>query len=1051
MFVEFFIRRPVFATVLAIVIVLAGLVSLPSLPVAQYPSLAPPQVTATANYTGANSEQVESSVTTTLEKEINGIQGLKYLESQSSNDGRCKITATFALERGSDLAAVDVQTKVSAAEGRLPDEAKRLGVSIEKVSTAIVNVIALYSESDDYDAAYVSNYADLYLKDELKTLKGVGDVTIVGERKYAMRIWLDPIKLAQYRMSPLEVANALKDQNKQVGAGDLGGAPAVKGQKYQFNVSAKGRLSSPTEFSTLIVKRADDGTLVHLSDVGTVELGAENYVTNGSYKGKEAIGVIVYLRAGGNSLEVSRGVKEVLSRFTRNAPPGIKCEICLDTSDAVTESIKEVLHTLAEAIVLVVLVIFFFLQDWRGMIIACITIPVSLIGTLAVMNLLGFSTNTLTLFGLTLATGLVVDDAIIVVENVHRHMHDSGLKPFDATIVAMREIWGALIATALVLVAVFVPVAFFPGTTGQLYKQFALTIAVSISISAFNALTLSPALSALILKPATGKQHRGIFGWINRFIDWLRSAFESSLSAVLKLAPLAIIVMVGAIAAAYWISKVLPSAFVPQEDLGYYLVVIRAPEGVSLEYTSKVAARACEIASSLPEAQPAMYAAGYSFSGNASNLGVMFCPLKPWHERKGPEHSLDAVIRKASARFRQLTDASIIAFNPPALEGIGNFGGFVYELMDLRGREPRLLGEAAYDLIQKGNRAPELQGLFTTFAANTPQLKLKIRRDVAEQMNVNVGDVLDTLQVLSGSAYVNDFDFLNRSYRVYLQAREEYRKNPRSLFEYYVRSRTGDMVSLSNLLDFDVNFTAPIISHYDLFRSVEINGNPAPGYSSGQAMAAMERLSKSLPQGMSFKWSGVSLEEAQAGSSAILMFSLGLIFVFLVLSAQYESYIDPSIILLSVPPAVFGALLCQWLRGLQNDVFCQIGLVMLVGLASKNAILITEFANELVKREGLSFKDAALKAATLRLRPILMTSLAFIVGLMPLAIAQGAGANSRISLGTTVCGGMVVSTIMSLYLVPVIFVIVKSLLAILKRRQTASATDTGAISEPRPS
>jgi HAE1 family hydrophobic/amphiphilic exporter-1 len=1026
MFVEFFIRRPVFATVCSIIIVLAGLITLPTLPVAQYPSLAPPQVTATANYTGANSEQVESAVTTTLEKEINGIKGLKYIQSQSSNDGQSKITATFDLERASDLAAVDVQTKVSAAEGRLPDEAKRLGVSIEKVSTSIVDVIALWSESPEYDAAYISNYADIYLKDELKSIKGVGDVSIIGERKYAMRIWLDPGKLAQYRMSPLEVQNALTEQNKQVGAGDLGGPPAVRGQAFQYNVSAKGRLTNPTEFSKLIVKRGDNGALVHLSDIGKVDLGAESYVNNCSYRGKECVGLLVYLRQGGNALEVSRGVKEILNRFIKRLPPGMKCEISVDTTEAVDESIKEVEHTLLEAILLVVLVIFFFLQDWRSMVIACITVPVSLVGTLAVMKLLGFSINTLTLFGLTLATGLVVDDAIIVVENVQRHMHSSKISAFDATILAMREIWGALIATALVLVAVFVPVAFFPGTTGQLYKQFALTIAVSISLSAFNALTLSPALSALILKQA-GEKQTGLFGLINRFIDSVRSTYEKTLALVLGHVPIALIAMVAAVCAALWLVKILPTGFVPQEDQGWYLVMIRAPEGASLEYTTKATAKAADIVSSLPEARPALFSAGYSFNGNASNLGLIFCPLKHWRERPGHEHVLDNVIAKAQARLSQISDATVVAFNPPALEGIGNFGGFVYELRDLYGREPRFLAEVANDLIQKGNRTKELQGLFTTFTANTPQLKLKVRRDVAEQMNVNVGDVLDTLQVLSGSSYVNDFDYLNRSYRVYLQAQKEFRTNPRNLFEYYVRSRTGDMVSLDNLLDFEINFTAPIINHYDLFRSVEINGNPAPGYSSGQAVEAMERLSRSLPQGMSFKWSGISLEEIQAGSSAILMFGLGLVFVFLVLAAQYESYADPAIILLSVPPAVFGAVLFQWLRGLQNDVFCQIGLVMLVGLASKNAILITEFANELVKKEGLSFKDAALKAAGLRLRPILMTSLAFIAGLMPLVFADGAGANSRQSLGTAVCGGMLVSTVMCLFFVPVVFLVVKSI------------------------
>lgn len=1036
MFAEFFISRPVFATVCSIIIVIAGAVCIPGLPVSQYPSLAPPQVQVTSTYIGASAEQVESSVTTALEKEINGVQGLKYIQSTSGNDGTSKITATFDLERGIDQAAVDVQTKVATAQGRLPEDVKRLGVSINKVSTSIVLALAVYADGVNYTPEFISNYIDLYIKDPLKSISGVGDVNIVGERKYAMRIWLDPNKLSEYLMSPLDVVNALQAQNKQVGAGDLGGAPAPSGQRYQYNIKVYGRMSNPQEFANIVVKRSSDGTLIHVRDIGRVELGAENYVTNSVYKGKDAIALVIYLRSGGNALQVAKEARAVLAKLAQNYPPGLKVDVCLDTTEAVSESIEEVKHTLFEAIILVVLVIFVFLQDWRSMIIACVTIPVSLIGTFAFMQLFGFSINTLTLFGLTLATGLVVDDAIVVVENVKRHMEESKLSAFEATRIAMRETAGALVATALVLVAVFVPVAFFPGTTGQLYKQFALTIAISVALSAFNALTLSPALAALLLK---GEEHPNfVFNKINQAIDWLRRTYESSLAFVLKVEPLVILLMIGAIGMTYWLFKILPTGFVPYEDQGYFFTLIRAPEGSSLEYTTDVVKKVAKLEDSVPEANSSLGLSGFGFSGNAANLGMVFSNLKHWKHREGYEHSLDAIIQGLRKPLAAITEASCVPFNPPALEGLGNFGGFVYELQDLTGKSISDLANTAKQLTLAGNKTTGLEGLFTTFSASTPQLQLKVKRDLAEVLNVDTSSVLDTLQVLSGSSYVNDFDYLNRSYRVYVQADKQFRANPQSIFEYYVHSRDGQMISLRNLLDFEPALTASTINHYNLFRSVEINGNAAAGYSSGQAIEFMSKLSKDmLPKNMTFSWSGISLEEISAGSSAIFIFILGLVFVFLVLSAQYESYTDPAIILLSVPPAMLGALLFQWLRGLENDVFCQIGLVMLVGLASKNAILIVEFANHLLEKEKISFKEAALKAAGLRLRPILMTSLAFIVGLLPLVLASGAGANARQSLGTAVCGGMLVSTFITLYLVPVVFSLVKSFLAKFNRNRAS--------------
>lgn len=1021
---DFFIKRPVFATVIAIIMTLVGLIAIPLLPVAQFPQIAPPQVSVESTYIGANSEQVESSVTQLLEREINGADNLKYIQSQSANDGRSKIICTFDLERDIDLAAVDVQTRVAAVQGKLPEDVKKTGTSIKKVSTSIVMVLGVYAENGQYSPEFISNYVDLYLKDSFKRLPSVGDVSIVGERKYAMRIWLDPKKLAQYKLTPLDVSKTIQRQNKQVGAGDLGRAPAPSGQLFQINLRAMGRLVKPEEFANMIVKRVDDGTLVKIKDVGRVELGAESYDTNGAYNGKDAVVVVIYLRPGGNAIQVSDGVTRELEKLRKRFPPGLKVDVALNTTDAVKASIEEVIHTLFEAIILVIIVIFFFLQDWRSVLIPAITIPVSLVGTFVFLKIMGFSINTLTMFGVTLATGLVVDDAILVVENVKRLIDEEGMSPMSATFAAMREITGAVVATALVLLAVFVPVAFFPGTTGQLYKQFAITISVSVALSMINALTLSPPLCALWLKKEDPDKQFVLFKKINDFINYFTRKYKWLLIKCLRMSAVIMVVFCLCLGATYWLSKVLPTAFVPDEDQGYFFTMIRAPEGTSLEYTTQIIEKAAAIQSKLPEVKSVTGLAGFGFQGNGPNLGIMFTTLKHWEEREDPSETVYAVLKRLRKQMYGISGASVVPFLPPSVEGLGSFGGFVYELQDLIGSDIQDLNNMATEIVKKGNADPALQGLFTSFSAQTPQLKLSVNRDEAERLNVDIGDLLSTLQTLSGSAYINDFDFLNKTYRVYVQADGEYRIKPEDIFEYYVRSRDGKMVSMKNLLKKETSLTAQVISHYNLFRSAEINGNPAPGRSSGEAIAAMDSLSgQVLPSGMSHEWSGVSLEEILAGSSAIFIFILGLTFVYLVLAAQYESYVDPIIILLSVPLAVLGAFLFQWMRGLQNDVFCQVGLVMLIGMASKNAIMIVEFANHLRDHAGLSNVHAVIKASTLRLRPILMTALAFIIGILPLVFATGAGAASRNSLGTAVCGGMVVATFMSLLVVPVIYLL----------------------------
>lgn len=1025
---DFFIKRPVFATVVAIIMTMVGGIVIPFLPVAQYPQVAPPQVSVESTYIGANSEQVESSVTQLLEREINGADNLKYIQSQSANDGKSKIICTFDLERDVDLAAVDVQTRVAAVQGKLPEDVKKTGTSIKKVSTSIVMVLGVYAEDGKYSPEFISNYVDLYLKDAFKRLPSVGDVSIVGERKYAMRIWLDPKKLAQYKLTPLDVSKTIQKQNKQVGAGDLGRAPAPSGQMFQINLRAMGRLVQPEEFANMIIKRSDDGTLIKVKDVGRVELGAESYDTNGAYNGKDAVVVVVYLRPGGNAIQVSDGVTKELERLRRHFPPGLKVDVALNTTDAVKASIEEVIHTLFEAIVLVIIVIFFFLQDWRSVLIPSIAIPVSLIGTFVFLKVMGFSINTLTMFGITLATGLVVDDAIVVVENVKRLIDEEGMSPMSASFAAMREISGAVVATTLVLFAVFIPVAFFPGTTGQLYKQFAITISVSVGLSMVNALTLSPPLCALWLKREDPNKQFVLFKKINDLINYTTRLYKKLLVKCLRLSTLIIVLFFVCLGATYWLSKVLPTAFVPDEDQGYFYTMIRAPEGTSLEYTTDIIDKAAKVISKQPEVKSVTGLAGFGFQGNGPNLGIMFTSLHHWEERDDPSKTVHAVIGRIRKPLAGITGASVVPFLPPSIEGLGSFGGFVYELQDLMGTDIQDLNNMAAKIIRQGNASPELQGLFTSFSAQTPQLKLSVNRDEAERLNVDIGDLLTTLQMLSGSAYINDFDFLNKTYRVYVQADKEYRVQPADIFEYYVRSRDGKMVSMKNLLKQDSALTAQVISHYNLFRSAEINGNPSPGKSSGEALTAMNNLSEELlPSGMSHEWSGVSLEELSAGSSAIFIFILGLVFVYLVLSAQYESYVDPIIIMLSVPLAVLGAFLFQWMRGLQNDVFCQVGLVMLIGMASKNAILIVEFANHLRQTAGLTVVHAVIKASTLRLRPILMTAFAFIIGILPLVFATGAGAASRNSLGTAVCGGMTVATLMSLLVVPVIYLIINNM------------------------
>ena len=1037
MLVDTFIRRPILASVCSLAIILAGAIAIPTLPIAQFPELAPPQVLVSAFYNGADAQTVETAVTTPLEQAINGVEGMLYMTSTSGNDGSAAVTVTFDVSRNLDVAAVDVQNRISQAEGRLPNEVKQVGISVTRVSSNFVLAAAAYAENGQYDPLFISNYLDRYVVDEIKRVPGVGQVLVFGIGRYAMRLWLDPDKLAGRNLTADDVLQALREQNVQVAAGAVGAEPAQKGQTFQISVRAAGRLTDPDQFDNVILKRSADGALVRVRDVGRTELGAESYTTAMRYNARDAIGFGVLQLPTANSLQVYRDVSAEVARLSKRFPPGLKVDIAFDTTTVVAESIREVVTTLAEAIALVVLVMFLFLQNWRTTLIPAITIPVSLIGTFAFVKLFGFSINTLTLFGITLATGLVVDDAIVVIENIERHIHARGQTPndrpddrmgsdADAASAAMREVTSAVIATALVLAAVFVPVAFFPGTTGRLYQQFALTIAVSMAISAFNALTLTPALSAVLLSHVE-KPKSLFFRGINRVIDGATAGLVSMLRTLIRVRALVAVVFIVLLAATYWVVQRVPTGFVPDEDQGYVLVLIQGPPGASLDYTMGIVKQAEQIMMKLPESKQMFAAGGFGFTGTAPNQGVLFAQLKDFKERRGEDHSAKAVVGQLFGAFSQITGAMVIPFLPPSINGLGQFGGITYELLDQSGGSIESLSAAAQQIVTQANQTPGLTGMFTQFTANDPQLVVDIDREQAKSLGMSLGEITNTMQILLGSAYVNDFDFNNRSYRVYVQADQQFRAHPGDIEKYYARTTAGRMMPLSNVVSVREATAPKAINHYNLFRAAEINGSAAPGFSTGQALQAMAALSdRALPQGFAYAWSGISLEEIKAGSQSAMIFGLGLLLVYLTLAGQYESLTLPFIILLSVPLAILGALGAQWGRGLINDVYCQIGLVMLIGLSAKNGILVVEFAEQLRAR-GMTIADAAVEAARIRLRPILMTSLAFILGVMPLVVASGAGREARHSVGTAVVGGMVASTFLNLAFIPVLYVVVKSI------------------------
>ncbi len=1026
MFSDIFIRRPILATVCSLIIILAGAISIPSLPIARYPDLAPPSVTVAAFYTGANAQSVESAVTTPLEQVINGVENMLYITSSSTNSGASNITVTFAVGTDADLAAVNVQNRVNQALGRLPTDVRTNGVTVTKNTVGFLGALGFYSEDNRYDSLFISNYLDRYVRDALKRVPGVGGVVIFGERKYAMRLWLDPVKMAGLGLTAGDVTGALREQNVQVAAGSIGDSPASPDQLFQLSVRAAGRLHDVAQFEDIVVKTGRNGALVRVKDIGRVELGAENYSSRLRFGGLEASGVGIQLLPTANAIEVFKGVQDEMAKLEQSFPPGLKWKLAFDNVTVVRESIVEVLWTLLEAIGLVVLVMFLFLQNWRSTIIPAITIPVSLVGTFAFVKLFGFSINTLTLFGIVLATGIVVDDAIVVIENIERHMREEKKNAAHAAIDAMREVFSAVVVIGLVLVSVFVPVAFFPGTTGRLYQQFSLTIAFSVVLSVFNAVTFTPALSALLLdhEPHT---HTGLFALINRVIEAGTNFYVRVVRLALRWRPVMLVLFVAALAGTWMVYKTVPPAFVPEEDEGYFITIVQAPGGASLEYTTNIMKKAEAIISTQPEIAAMFSVAGFSFSGSAPNQGLMFVRLKGFEERKAKSQSLQAVLGRLFPRLMGIPGALVIPVAPPSIQGLSTFGGFQFEVLDQSGGDIGILANATQQMVMAGNQSGRVTRLNSTFTANDPQLVVDIDRDRARSLGLPMQQVTDAMSAFLGSQYVNDFDFGNRAYRVYVQADQQFRAQPHNLQEFYARSTTGQMVPLDAVVHLRETTAPAVISHFNLYRSAEITGSAVPGVSSGQGLQAMQELArKTLPGGFDFSWAGQSLEEIKAGSQAAYIFALSILLVYLVLAAQYESWVLPLIILLGVPLAVAGALTAQMLRGFSNDIFCQVGLVMLIGLAAKNSILIVEFAEQL-REQGHSIVDAAVGAARIRLRPILMTSFAFILGVLPLALATGAGAGARNSVGTTVAGGMLASTLLSVIFIPVLYVTIRTL------------------------
>ena len=1023
MFSKFFINRPVLAMVMSIIIVIAGGLSIFSLAVEEYPQVTPLEVVVQATYPGASAEVISSSVASVLENSINGVEGMIYMQSSSTSSGSLNINIYFTNETDPDQATINVNNRVQAVLSSLPQEVQRQGVTVDKRSSTILAVYSLFSDSPAHDRIFIANYAAINILEELKRVPGVGDAALFSRQEYSMRIWLSPDKLTKYNLTPAEVIALVQEQNSQFAAGFFGQEPVRKDLDFTYTVTTQGRFTTPQEFENILIRTNSDGSSLRLKDLARVELGAEDYSVNAFYNGRPAVAFGLFLQPGANALNVAEGVSKKLEELSQTFPEGLQYAIPYDTTSFVDVSIKEVIKTFIEAIILVVIVIYFFLQNFRATIIPVLAVPVSIIGTFAGMYMLGFSINLLTLFGLILAIGIVVDDAIIVIENVERLIHEEKLSVKDATMKAMDEIASPVIAIVLVLSAVFIPVAFIGGFSGEIYKQFAITIVISVVISGFVALTLTPALCVSILKTHEPKPF-----WIvkkfNDFFEWLTHQFTDKVAHAIRRGVFYVILFVGLIAVTYGLFTRVPTGLVPAEDKGMLLVSMQLPPATALSKTTEMASFMESTIRNNPNVEAVMALAGYDMLSSAVRTfgGTAFVKLKDWDLRKEDNQKSQALAQTFTAQLMQNPNAVIFALNPPPIMGLSLTDGFEMYIQNRTGGSIQDLQKYTQLVLQEAQKRPELTGVRTTLSVNVPQYNVQLDRQKAKSLGVNVDDVFTTLQSTFGSYYVNDFNLYGRTFKVSMQSESEFRETPNDLRNVFVRSSNGDLIPISSLVTFERVIGSDILERFNLFPAAQLMGDAASGYSSGDALKAIEEVANQvLPDGYTVAFSGSSYQEKNAGGTGTIAFIFGLVFVFLILAAQYERWLMPLAVLTAVPFAVFGAILATWLRGLNNDIYFQIGLVMLIALAAKNAILIIEFAMEAREKQGKNIYDAAVEAARLRFRPIVMTSLAFTIGVLPLAISSGAGAASRHAIGTGVIGGMLAATFIATFFIPLFY------------------------------
>ena len=1027
---KFFIHRPVFAMVISLIILIAGGLSISKLPIAQYPPISPPTVEVEINYPGANAETVEQSIATNVEAEVNGAENMIYMSSKSSSDGRYVLTCTFKVGSNLDMANVDINNRVNKATAKLPKEAVAAGISVKKKSPDILLAISVYSPDSTFDETFLSNFASINLVDPIARTPGVGSTMIVGQRDYAMRFWVRPDKLAKLGLTGNDLANVINEQNLVAPAGQVGQPPAKTGTQFQYTVNVKGRLTDPSEFENMIVRTLPDGSILRMKDVSRAELSGKSYTSFGRKDGIPATLLIIYQLPGANAIQTVDNVRKLLENSSKTFPPGLKYRISLDTTEFVKVAIHEVFSALKDAIILVLIVVFIFLGNFRATFIPMLAVPVSLVGTFAAFSVLGFSINTLTMLAVVLAVGIVVDDAIVVVEAVEHHI-EHGLSPLDATEKAMEEVSGPVMAIGLVLCAVFVPVSFMGGIVGQLYRQFAITISVSVILSVLVALTLTPALCRMMLRPR--RQIRGPLGALlrgfNALFNKVTGGYLGGVGFFLRRVLIALACLAGLWFGAGTLLMKLPTGFVPNEDQGYFFSVFTLPDGASLERTDQLMRRAEADLKRIPGVHEVLTMGGLNLLTNAytSNNASIITMLKPWDERKSAEEQLKTILATARNRFAAYPEAISLVFPPPPINGLGNASGFVFELLDKAGRTPQDLAAVKDQFMQAMSKQSGLTGIYSGYSTSVPQIKLDIDRDKARTLNIPVSNVFQALQIYLGGLQVNDFNLFGRTYKVMLQAEQDFRKSPESIKDIYVRSNDNAMVPLSTLSTIGMTTGPDILQRYNMFRSAEINGANAPGVSTGQALGIVERLAdKDLPQGYGYEWTGIAYQEKEAGGTQGPIFAMAMIFVFLVLAAQYESWAVPFSVLLGLPIGVFGALLGVKLFGLENNVYVQIGIVALMGLAAKNAILIVEFAKENHEKKGLSLKEAAREGAKLRFRPIMMTAFAFILGVVPLVVASGAGAAARVSIGIAVFAGMLFASTVGLFFIPMLYVAIQS-------------------------